>query len=182
MTSNPITEFYASAPNGATKEVPKIKEITKRRLKISTKYTHKKILIIGDAFAHESQHLASLGFQNITSTIKHAREAKVGDPVICDIHSLPFDDSSFDFVYCSHVLEHSIAPMIALKEIHRVLKTGGEALFWMPYHDGSMNETYHYSCFRPLVWKNLIGKTGFDLTKEEDHPPRSEYGYWVMKL
>ena len=182
MTSNPITEFYSTAPNGATKEVPKIKEITKRRLKISLKYTRKKILIIGDAFGQESKHLASLGFQNITSTIKHEREAKVGKPVICDIHDLPFAEGSFDFVYCSHVLEHSIAPMIALKEIHRVLKSGGDGLFWMPYADASMNETYHYSCFRPMIWKNLIAKTGLDLTKEEDHPPRNEYGYWVNKL
>jgi len=182
MISNPIDDFYSTAPNGATVQVPVIKEITKRRLKISPKYAHKKILIIGDAFAHESKHLASLGFQNITSTIKHTREAIVGKPVVCDIHSLPFDDGSFDLVYCSHVLEHSIAPMIALKEIHRVLKTNGEGLFWMPYADVSMNEPYHYSCFRPYIWKMLIAKTGFDTTKEEDYTPRNEYGYWVKKL
>lgn len=182
MTSNPITEFYVTSPDGATKEVPQIKDITKRRIKIPLSYRDKKILIIGDAFAHEGRFLCTQGFKNITSTIKHAREAKVDNPVICDIHSLPFEDGSFDFVYCSHVLEHSIAPMIALKEIHRVLKTDGEGLFWMPYHDASMNELYHYSSFRPFVWKNLIAKTGFDTTKEEDHSPRNEYGYWVRKL
>lgn len=182
MASNPIDKFYSTAPNGATVEVPVIKEITKRRIKIPDSYKDKTILIIGDAFAHEGRFLRTQGFQNITSTIKHEREAKVGYPVICDIHALPFDDGEFDFVYCSHVLEHSIAPMIALKEIHRVLKKDGEGLFWMPFGVASQNEPYHYSCFRPSIWKNLIFKSNFSLTKEELHSPRNEYGYWVRKL
>jgi len=182
MASNPIDEFYLTAPNGATVQVPAIKEITKRRIQIPDFYKDKKVLIVGDAFAHESKWLSEHGFKDITSTVKHVREEKIGFPVICDIHSLPFLREEFDFVYCSHVLEHSIAPMIALKEIHRVLKPEGEALFWMPYADVSQEELYHYSCFRPYIWKNLILKSKFTITKEEDYPPRNEYGYWVKKI
>jgi len=182
MTNNPIDDFHNSFPMGDIKEVPKIKDITKRRLQIPDFYKDKKLLIVGDAFSHESSWLRHLGFQNITSTIKSKREIRVGEPIICDLHSLPFEDSSFDYVYCSHVLEHCVAPMIALKEIRRVLKINGEALLWMPYSDIMQKEFYHLSCFRPYVWKDLIFKSKLSLTKEEDYPPRNEYGYWVKKI
>lgn len=181
MEENIIDKFYSTFPDGATMEVPIIKDITKRRIKIPESYKNKKILIIGDAFSHESKCLQMQGFNFITSTIKHEREAVVGSPIICDIHSLPFEDSSFDYVYCSHVLEHSVAPMIALLEIYRVLKKHGEGLFWMPYSDKSQDINYHLSSFRPYVWKSLIKKAGFTLTYEENYKPREEWGYWVRK-
>ena len=42
-----------------------------------------------------------------------------------DAMSLRFPDSSFDFVYSYHALEHIDNPAIALKEMKRVLKDGG---------------------------------------------------------
>jgi SAM-dependent methyltransferase len=41
-----------------------------------------------------------------------------------DICALPFADKEFDFVYCSHVLEHVEDPMKACSEIMRVGKRG----------------------------------------------------------
>lgn len=38
--------------------------------------------------------------------------------------SLPFADDQFDFVYCSHVLEHTDSPVRAFDEIYRVGKRG----------------------------------------------------------
>lgn len=178
---NIIDKFYSTFPDGAIKKVLAIKEITKRRIKIPEVYKDKNILIVGDAFSHESNFLYSQGFKNIVSTIKHKREAVIGEPIICDIHSLPFKDAEFDFVYCSHVLEHAVAPMIALSEIYRVLKKGGEALLWIPYSDASQKVSYHLSCFRPVVWNDLIKKAGFRTFKEEDYKPREEWGYWVKK-
>ncbi len=57
----------------------------------------------------------------------HRKEAFVsnGKPVhICDINSLPFDDKEFDYVVCSHVLEHVDNPVMACKELMRVGKAG----------------------------------------------------------
>jgi SAM-dependent methyltransferase len=54
-----------------------------------------------------------------------------GKPVvICDIHNLPFRTGSFDFVYCSHVLEHVDAPIAACNEIMRV---GGKGYIECPH-------------------------------------------------
>lgn len=47
--------------------------------------------------------------------------------VQADVCSLPYGDRKFDVVLAAHVLEHLPSPVIALKEIQRVLKPGG----WM---------------------------------------------------
>ena len=44
--------------------------------------------------------------------------------VVSDIHELPFGDKSFDFVYCSHLLECVTDPIAACREIMRVGKRG----------------------------------------------------------
>jgi len=41
-----------------------------------------------------------------------------------DINHLPFEDKSYDFVYCSHVLEHVDNPKCACEELMRVGKRG----------------------------------------------------------
>jgi len=44
--------------------------------------------------------------------------------VICDIHQLPFRNKSFDYLVCSHVLEHIDNPIKACEEIQRVSNAG----------------------------------------------------------
>lgn len=44
--------------------------------------------------------------------------------VVGDAEKMPFKNSSFDFIYCSHLLEHVINPETALKEIMRIGKRG----------------------------------------------------------
>ena len=43
---------------------------------------------------------------------------------LCDIEKLPYDNKEFDFVYCSHVLEHAPDPARACEEIMRIGKRG----------------------------------------------------------
>ena len=44
--------------------------------------------------------------------------------VIGDIEALPFQDQSFDYVVCSHILEHTTEPDVAIAELMRVGKSG----------------------------------------------------------
>ena len=52
--------------------------------------------------------------------------------VQADLRALPFGSEQFDVVFCNHVLEHILEDHKALKEIFRVLKTGGIAFLQTP--------------------------------------------------
>ncbi len=43
----------------------------------------------------------------------------------CDVRDLPYQDGTFDLVMSAHMLEHFVDPMVALREMVRVLKPGG---------------------------------------------------------
>lgn len=51
-------------------------------------------------------------------------EKRMGLFVDSDIHKTPFKKNTFDFSYCSHVLEHVERPDLAIKEITRISKSG----------------------------------------------------------
>ncbi len=48
--------------------------------------------------------------------------------------SIPADDQSFGFVWCSEVIEHILEVDEFLKEISRVMKLGGILILTTPYH------------------------------------------------
>jgi SAM-dependent methyltransferase len=52
-----------------------------------------------------------------------------------DATDMPFEDESFDFAICVHVLEHIPDDRAALEEFFRVLRPGGEAVFQVPPSD-----------------------------------------------
>jgi SAM-dependent methyltransferase len=49
-----------------------------------------------------------------------------------DITNIPFEDSSFDVVFCNNVLEHIQDDLLAMSELHRVMKTGSWGIFLVP--------------------------------------------------
>ena len=52
--------------------------------------------------------------------------------VKADIINLPFNDNSFDVIFCNHVLEHIQDDTKAMKELFRVMKKGGMGIFQVP--------------------------------------------------
>ncbi len=52
--------------------------------------------------------------------------------VKADICDLPFENHSFDFILCNHVLEHIPDDKLAMQELYRVLKPGGTAILQIP--------------------------------------------------
>ena len=61
--------------------------------------------------------------------------------VKADICDLPFNDNSFDIIFCNHVLEHIIDDRKAMSELYRTLKPGGFGIFQIP-QDYSRATTY----------------------------------------
>lgn len=52
--------------------------------------------------------------------------------VKADICNLPFDDNTYDIIFCNHVLEHIPDDTKAMQELYRVLKPGGWGIFQIP--------------------------------------------------
>ncbi|MCK5815323.1 MAG: class I SAM-dependent methyltransferase [Flavobacteriaceae bacterium] len=52
--------------------------------------------------------------------------------VKADICNLPFEDNSYDIIFCNHVLEHIPDDTKAMQELYRVLKKGGMGIFQIP--------------------------------------------------
>ena len=52
--------------------------------------------------------------------------------VKADICNLPFENNSFDFILCNHVLEHIPDDKKAMQELYRILKPGGIGIFQIP--------------------------------------------------
>ena len=58
-----------------------------------------------------------------------------------DVHDIPFDENSFDVVFCNHTLEHVDDDNKAMKELYRVLKPGGWGIIQSPINP-DREETY----------------------------------------
>jgi len=52
--------------------------------------------------------------------------------VKADICNLPFNNNSFDVIFCNHVLEHIPDDTKAMQELYRILKPGGWGIFQIP--------------------------------------------------
>ncbi len=61
--------------------------------------------------------------------------------VKADITKLPFEDNTYDFILCNHVLEHIPDDTKAMKELYRILRPGGTAILQIP-QDLSRENTF----------------------------------------
>jgi len=81
-----------------------------------------KVLIIGGrTLGMGMEDLVKLPITFMETDIAFGPKTKI----ICDAHSLPFKDETFDAVIIQAVMEYLADPYQCAAEIHRVLKTGG---------------------------------------------------------
>lgn len=100
-----------------------------------------------------------------------------------DIHQMPFEDNSFDVVFCNHVLEHVEDDRQALREILRVLKPGGWAILQSPV-DLSRAETLEDpSVTDPRERERIFGQDDHLRLYGRDYPRRIEaVGFHVEEI
>lgn len=75
-----------------------------------------------------SEKLKKLGFLDYKTA-----DLQMGDvDYKVDMMNMPFDDESFDFFICSHVLEHVESDDQAIKELYRITRPGGCGILVAP--------------------------------------------------
>ena len=77
----------------------------------------------------------SFSHWDYTTTDLHSPLADVK----ADICVLPFEDNTYDFILCNHVLEHIPNDLKAMEELYRVLKPGGTAILQVPLEEDREN-------------------------------------------
>lgn len=82
----------------------------------------------------------------------------------CDIHTLIYEDNSHDIIFCSHTLEHTFSPLIALMEMKRVMKKDGDLILGVPVYPGFMCEE-HFYILPVKSWELLITRAGLKIEK-----------------
>ncbi len=98
-----------------------------------------------------------------------------------DMHELPFDSAAFDFVLCHHAFEHSVAPLIVLCEMYRVLRPGGRAVIVVPdwKNESWYNEESHVGLIHDRLFRFLAVRVGF--TVESIKQLKDDSVMWVLQ-
>ena len=84
-----------------------------------------------------------------------------------DFSFLPFEDSSYDFLFSRHSLEHSPFPLITLMEWYRVSSKYLAIVLPAPEYWGKVGRN-HYFVLEKDQWKALFNTVGFEIVSERD--------------
>ena len=136
------------------------------------------------------QHIPSLNI--CKEGLEFFKDLDIGASVFMQgsVYKLPFENNSFDLIFCSEVLEHLDDYHLALNEIHRVLKPGGQFLpsvpsFWPEKICWALSKDYqnmpggHVRIFKKNQVISEITNHGFEYqSSERFHGLHSAY-WWL---
>jgi ubiquinone/menaquinone biosynthesis C-methylase UbiE len=92
--------------------------------------------------------------------LRHGRYGQID--YVGDASAIPAPDGEFDAVLCTEVLEHHPEPIRVVKEMARILKSGGILLLTAPLGSGIHQEPYHYyGGYTPYWYQRFLGEAGF---------------------
>lgn len=90
-------------------------------------------------------------------------EAKPGTDFVLDItkERVPLPDASQDHLFLFNILEHLASPDIALREAHRLLKSGGTIIGSVPFLVNVHRDPEDYARYTDTALAALFARNGF---------------------
>ncbi len=89
-------------------------------------------------------------------------------------YEIPVENESFDTALCSAVLEHLEEPELAIRECFRVMKSGGHAIYTVPFIWHLHEEPRDFYRFSKYGLRYLFEKSGFEIVEI-----KALSGFWV---
>ncbi len=134
-----------------------------------------KILDIGCASGQMMQLLNANGFSNLTGidiseeAIQACNRQGIKNVSVMDAKKLAFQDSTFDTILASDVLEHIQDDAAALRDWNRVLMRGGRLIIFVPAFNflwSKHDETnHHYRRYSKLELLHQLQQAGFSVER-----------------
>lgn len=86
---------------------------------------------------------------------------------VCDLRSVPVEDGRYDLVLLTQVLEHLPEPVEVLRELHRVLKPGGNLWLTTPVFYEEHEQPYDFYRFTQYGLSHLLQSAGLEVKEIE---------------
>lgn len=164
-----------------------------------------KVLDLGSGAGHVSFHVAphvheviayDLSASMLEVVTKASQEKQLDNIKTTQgvAESLPFTDHCFDFVFSRYSAHHWQDLGIALREVKRVLKPSGIAVFIdvvspeQPLLDTYLQtvevlrDTSHVRDYSIAEWIRQLGEAGLIVTKHHKQKLRLEFTSWVIRM
>ncbi|RMG88456.1 MAG: class I SAM-dependent methyltransferase [Chloroflexi bacterium] len=113
--------------------------------------------------------------RSVRESRKNAPKAQVRQGDATDLSM--YEDGSFSVVVALHLVEHLPEPDTTIREVARILKTGGIFLFATPHPEYALRrfkdretdaigkDKTHINCHVPQVWRNWCEEAGLAMVK-----------------
>jgi SAM-dependent methyltransferase len=113
-----------------------------------------------EAFAHT---------EYVTQDLMQTPDLAYGQiDVVSDINSIPLPDDFADVVLCTEVFEHIPEPLVALPELVRLLKPGGQLIFTAPLGSGHHQKPHHfYGGYTRFWYEKFFPEHGLEIVSLE---------------
>ena len=96
--------------------------------------------------------------------------------IVSDIISIPEPDGSFDVILCTEVFEHLPEPILAIKELSRLLRPDGHLILTAPFCSLTHFSPYHfYTGFNRYFYETNLLAHGFKIIELESNGNFFEY-------
>ena len=121
-----------------------------------TSSSQPKVLVLGGSILGEGMAavITQTNIECVDSDVSFGPRTKL----VCDAHSIPFADNSFDAVIVQAVLEHVVDPQQCVEEIHRVLNKDGLVYAETPFMQQVHSGRYDFTRFTHLGHRRLFRK------------------------
>lgn len=121
-------------------------------------------------------------FKSCSTYITSDITPEFGSDMVLDVRSMPeIPDESFDCIFCSGVLEHVDDYLSALREMTRILKSGGVLLLGLPFQQPLHMVPHDYRRFTEYGIRYMLQGDYeiLDLSPMDSSVPNFPAAYWV---